>query len=88
MGRYVVDFICHQSRLIVEVDGGVHEIEAVARRDLERDAWLSSRGYRVVRLTNRQAIEATERAIEAILAAAGARTPTPDPSPQGGGERG
>ena len=88
MGRYVVDFVCHGSRLIAEVDGGVHDIDAVAARDNERDAWLASRGYRVVRFTNSQAITATESVVEAILAGAGACTPTPDPSPQGGGERG
>jgi len=88
MGRYVVDFVCHRSRLVVEVDGGVHDIDAVAVRDNERDAWLEGRGYRVVRLTNSQAIGETEASIEAILAGAGACTPTPDPSPQGGGERG
>ena len=88
MGRYVVDFVCHRSRLIVEVDGGVHDIDAVAARDNERDAWLAGRGYRVIRLTNSQVIGAAEAAIEAILAGAVARTPTPDPSPQGGGERG
>ena len=88
MGRYVVDFVCHRTRLIVEVDGGVHDIDAVAARDNERDAWLVGRGYQVVRFTNSQAIAATEATVEAILASADARTPTPDPSPQGGGERG
>jgi very-short-patch-repair endonuclease len=88
MGRYVVDFVCHRSRLIVEVDGGVHDIDAVAARDNERDAWLVDRGYRVIRFTNSQATGATEATVEAILASAVACTPTPDPSPQGGGERG
>jgi len=87
MGRFVVDFVCHRSRLVVEVDGEVHDIDAVAARDNERDTWLASRGYRVVRFTNSQAIAATQATVEAIVAAAGACTPTPDPSPQGGGER-
>ena len=86
MGPYVVDFVCHRSRLVVEVDGGVHQISAVAVRDAEREAWLIGRGYRVLRIDNARAIVATEAAVAAILAAAGANTPTPDPSPQGGGE--
>ena len=65
MGRFVVDFVCHKSRLVVEVDGGVHDIDAVAARDNERDAWLMSRGYQVVRFTNSQAIAATETTVEA-----------------------
>jgi very-short-patch-repair endonuclease len=71
----------------VEVDGGVHEIDAVALRDAERQTWLVGRGYRVLRIGDAQAIVATEAAVAAILAAAGASTPTPDPSSQGGGER-
>jgi very-short-patch-repair endonuclease len=66
----------------------VHDIDAVAARDNERDAWLLGRGYQVVRFTNSQATAATEATVKAILAAAGAHTPTPGPSPHGGGERG
>jgi very-short-patch-repair endonuclease len=83
-GPYVVDFGCHSSRPIIEVDGGIHDLDAVAQRDAEREAWLAGRGYRVVRLTNLQALD-TEAAIAAILAEVGADTPTPSPSPQGGG---
>jgi very-short-patch-repair endonuclease len=72
--------------LIVEVDGGVHAMDVVAERDAERDLWLAGRGYRVLRLTNREVIANVEAAARRIIAAGGARTPTPDPSPQGGGE--
>ncbi|MGA0599681.1 endonuclease domain-containing protein [Caulobacter sp. KR2-114] len=84
-GPYVVDFVCHRSRLIVEVDGGIHNLDAVAQRDAEREAWLASRGYRVLRLTNQQALD-IEAAVAVIVAEAGVATPTPNPSPQGGGE--
>ena len=54
MGRYVVDFVCHRANLVIEVDGGVHQRPDVAVRDLERDAWLISQGYAVLRFTTRQ----------------------------------
>jgi very-short-patch-repair endonuclease len=54
MGRYIVDFVCHRANLVIEVDGGVHQLPDVAVRDLERDAWLSSQGYTVLRFTTRQ----------------------------------
>jgi len=73
----------HRSRLIIEVDGGVHELEVVAQRDAARDVWLSARGYRALRLTNREVIGDIEAMVRRIIAAAGACTPTPDPSPQG-----
>ena len=85
-GRYIVDFVCHCSRLIVEVDGGIHNLDEVIARDAEREAWLTSRGYRVIRFSNNQATDA-EATVAAILAEIGAGAPTPDPSPRGGGEQ-
>jgi very-short-patch-repair endonuclease len=84
LGPYVVDFVCHQHRLIVELDGGVHDLPAVAARDVQREAWLTGRGYRVMRFRNDQL---PDDVAYAILVAVGAVTPTPNPSPQGGGER-
>jgi len=82
-GPYVVDFVCHPHRLIVELDGGVHDLPAVAARDAERDAWLATRGYRIMRLRNDQR---PEDVLSMIFARLSADTPTPNPSPQGGGE--
>jgi len=81
-----VDFACHHHRLIVEVDGAVHDLEHVFARDAERQAWLEGRGYQVIRVPNSQAINDPYSVIEQILALVGAGTPTPNPSPQGGGE--
>ncbi|MEZ5833810.1 MAG: DUF559 domain-containing protein [Dongiaceae bacterium] len=47
--HHIVDFVCFEARLVVEADGGQHsESEA----DKERDAYLRSRGFRVLRLWN------------------------------------
>ena len=55
IGRFVVDFACHGKKLVIEVDGEVHErLDDVALRDHERSEWLQSQGYRVVRFTNRE----------------------------------
>jgi very-short-patch-repair endonuclease len=54
MGQYVVDFVCHRANLVIEVDGGVHQLPDVAVRDLARDAWLISQGYIVLRFTTQQ----------------------------------
>jgi very-short-patch-repair endonuclease len=85
-GSYIVDFVCHEHRLIVELDGGVHNLPGVAARDTERDLWLTGRGYRVMRFPNEQAVSDTAGVVQLILIAVGADTPTPNPSPQGGGE--
>jgi very-short-patch-repair endonuclease len=82
-GPYVVDFVCHRRRLIVELDGGIHSLPSVAARDAEREAWLTGRGYRVIRFLNSQS---PTDIVSMIMARISADTPTPNPSPQGGGE--
>ena len=54
IGPYVVDFACLRARLVIEVDGGVHNRTDVALRDLKRDEWLASEGYRVLRIDSRR----------------------------------
>jgi very-short-patch-repair endonuclease len=49
IGPYVVDFICREQRLIVELDGGQH---ADSKSDVVRDQWLAEHGYRVLRFWN------------------------------------
>jgi len=86
-GPYVVDFVCHRSRLVIEVDGAVHELEEVQAKDTERTAWLEGRGYSVLRFSNEQTLFDRASVVEAIVSRLGADTPTPGPSPQGGGEK-
>jgi len=45
---YIVDFICFEARLIVEIDGPLHLTEEQRLRDIERDAKLRSQGFRVL----------------------------------------
>jgi very-short-patch-repair endonuclease len=84
MGPYVVDFVCHQHRLVIELDGGIHNLPEVAARDAERELWLTGRGYRVMRFWNDQS---PDDVLSMIFARLSADTPTPNPSPQGGGEQ-
>jgi very-short-patch-repair endonuclease len=47
---YFADFYCHQHALIVEVDGGIHELQK--EYDAEREEYLNSLGLHVIRFTN------------------------------------
>ncbi len=49
IGPYIVDFICRPERLVVEADGDHHESSG---HDQRRDAFLRSKGYRVLRFWN------------------------------------
>lgn len=52
MGRFIADFYCAESKLIVELDGGIHEHQIEA--DQQRTEEIESRGYRVIRFKNEQ----------------------------------
>jgi len=47
--RYIVDFVCFEARLVIEVDGGQH---AESEADKVRDAHLHSQGFQVLRFWN------------------------------------
>jgi very-short-patch-repair endonuclease len=57
IGPYIVDFICFEHRLIVEVDGGQH---AENGSDQRRDSWLGSEGYKVMRFWNNDVLKRTD----------------------------
>jgi very-short-patch-repair endonuclease len=63
--RFIVDFICLSAAVIVEVDGDVHRQQVEA--DQEREQILARLGFRVMRFTNAQVLEQTDRVLEEIL---------------------
>lgn len=88
IGRYIADFVCLGRRLIVELDGEIHDDGEQKRRDMERDAYLRQQGFRVLRFRNRDVMLDVKSVLRTIDVEFGVSTPTPDPSPQGGGEDG
>jgi very-short-patch-repair endonuclease len=61
---FIVDFYCHETRLIVEIDGEVHSLQK--EFDLQREAILSGRGLRMIRFTNQQVHQDIESIIQEI----------------------
>ena len=61
---YIVDFYCHAKALVVEVYGDVHESQH--DYDADRDRYLSSRGFRILRFSNRDVKEKLLRVLEKI----------------------
>ena len=82
IGPYIVDFVCLEDKLIIEVDGGQHTQNA--EYDAERTTWLESQGFRVIRFWNNQVLEETEAVGEAILDAIGGLHPHPNLPPSRG----
>ncbi|MGN6584403.1 MAG: endonuclease domain-containing protein [Rhizobiaceae bacterium] len=86
IGPYIADFCCLGQRLIIEVDGEIHRQMKAVEHDRQRDDYLRNEGFRVLRFSNRDISLGMVFVMKAISAALVASTPTPGPSPQGGGE--
>jgi very-short-patch-repair endonuclease len=67
LGRYIADFVSHEARLVIELDGYWHSLPAGQIHDATRDAWMESQGYRVLRFPNQQAMNDLQGVVEAIL---------------------
>src|SRR5262249_17510416 len=80
IGPYIVDFVCREQRLVIEVDGGQH---ATDTRDAVRDRWLAAHHYRVLRFWNNDVLGNTEGVLEMIAAALPAESPPPPPRRRG-----
>ena len=83
LGRYVVDFVCLDERLIVELDGGQHAGQVPS--DSNRTAWLQGEGFRVLRFWNHVVLGDIEAVLEVIRGAVSSSSPPPGPSPAMGG---
>ena len=74
IGNNIADFYCHEKRLVVELDGPVHEVDEQREADSNRDAYLESLGMTVVRIKNEHLLKRTE---EALIKIASAVNPAP-----------
>jgi very-short-patch-repair endonuclease/restriction endonuclease S subunit len=64
VGDYVVDFYCHEHRLVIEFDGGIHATRQT--KDQKRDAWMQSQNFTVLRFPNQQLLDDPESVLNAI----------------------
>ena len=69
IGHYIVDFVCMEQQLVVEVDGGQHQEQT--RYDDQRTQILESQGYRVLRFWNNEVLAELEAVADAILSELG-----------------
>ncbi len=79
IGPFIVDFLCQEAWLIVELDGGQHALQL--EEDRSRTAYLEKRGFRVVRFWNNQVLSEIESVLTVILGLLEADLPSPRPSP-------
>ena len=66
IGNYIVDFVCHAERLIIEIDGGQHAEQSQA--DTRRTEFLEAEGYRVLRFWNNEVLKNLDGVLDTIVA--------------------
>jgi very-short-patch-repair endonuclease len=66
LGLFIADFYSHKLKLVIEIDGSVHNSEQARRDDAERQGWIESQGIRVIRFRNEQIMHSLELIITAI----------------------
>ena len=64
--NYILDFYCHALKLVIEVDGAIHNEETVMKNDIQRQQQLEAHGLKVVRFTNKEVEYYLETVIEKI----------------------
>lgn len=64
IGLYIVDFVCFEKQLVIELDGGQHVVQQC--RDAERTTWLESQGFTLIRFWNDEVLGMTEAVLEQI----------------------
>ena len=92
IGPYIVDFVCLEKKLVIEVDGGQHAGQV--ELDAKRSDYLKEKGYRILRFWNNEVLTETESVLTVILSSLDGNITslspssplTPALSPRGEGE--
>jgi acetylglutamate kinase len=66
IANYIVDFYCHEKKLVIELDGGIHEVEDVKKWDEYREQHLKELGLTVIRFRNEEVFKEKKQVIEKI----------------------
>jgi very-short-patch-repair endonuclease len=85
IGPYVVDFVSHAAKLVIEIDGYYHSLPDRQAADVQRDQWLARQGYRVLRVSDHDVDQNLAKVVDRIVAELSPPSPALPPS-RGKGE--
>ncbi len=66
INQFIVDFYCHQVKLVIELDGEIHNRKDVAEKDVGRESVLINYGLTIIRFSNEDVITNTEDVVSKI----------------------
>ena len=67
IGNYIVDFLCENKKIIIEIDGGQHNEELNIQSDNNRTHYLENNGYKVLRFWNDEVMKNIDGVMEVIF---------------------
>ncbi|MFH1856656.1 MAG: DUF559 domain-containing protein [Candidatus Omnitrophota bacterium] len=85
IGKYIVDFVNFENKIIIELDGGQHAV--YQEKDKVRDNWFKKQGYEVLRFWDNEVLNNVEGVLEVIREKLLFYYSTPHPNPLPQGER-
>ncbi len=65
--NYIVDFVCYERKLIIELDGGQHNELQIAEKDKKREVYLNKQGFRILRFWDNDVLQNTESVLEKVF---------------------
>ena len=68
LGIYIADFYCHKLKLVIELDGSIHDIEEVKENDIIRQKMIEEEGITVMRFTNEEVMNSINEVLKMIHA--------------------
>jgi very-short-patch-repair endonuclease len=66
IGCFIADFCCIPAKLVIELDGGYHQLPQQQITDAMRQQWLESQGFTVIRFSNEEVIKDIDNVLETI----------------------
>ncbi|GAB6061169.1 HsdR family type I site-specific deoxyribonuclease [Desulfonatronum parangueonense] len=66
IGDYIVDFYCHAAKLVIEVDGSIHDVPVKQTKDKKKQAYLRGLGYKIFRIPNASILDSPSQALNLI----------------------
>ncbi len=66
LGVYIADFYCHKCKLVIEVDGSIHNNEEIIHNDSIRQKFIEESGIKVIRFTNKEVLENVHLVLQKI----------------------
>jgi cyclase len=66
LGCYIADFYCHKIKLVIEVDGSIHQLHEVRKQDEQKQMDFAKNGYTVIQFTNKQVMSNVAEVIKQV----------------------